>query len=199
MEVFAQIPEGSTLFAEGDNYLFAAMYYHLVEGYRPDLTLYNPKIGLDAKAPIPILIKNGQFFSSHYIDVKPPLRIVPKGLVFKVTTENVKGEKDIPWRGFTDREIRRVQAPLEKILLADYYYKRSVYHEIRKERKQQLLWIKKMETVADGYDQTLMLTGRAYARAGMIPDALRYFHDALKINRKNHIAKYFIKRYGGEG
>jgi len=199
MQVFSHIPEGATLFAKGDNYLFAAMYYHLVEGYRPDLTLYNPKIGLDAKAPIPVLIKNGQLFSSHYMNAKPPVKIVPAGLVFKVTTGENGRKKEISWSGFIDREIRRVQAPLEKIMLADYYYRRSVYHEIRNEKKQQLLWIRKMESVADGYDQTLMLTGRAYARYGMIPKALKYFRDALKINRKNHIAMYYLKRYGGEG
>ena len=56
-----------------------------------------------------------------------------------------------------------------------------------------------MESVADGYDQTLMLTGRAYARFGMIPKALKYFRDALKINRKNHIAMYYLELYGGDG
>jgi hypothetical protein len=199
MRIFSHIPEGATLFAVGDNYLFPILYYHLVEGYRPDLTLYNPSVGLKAKAPIPVLIKNGQLFSSHYTKAAPPVKIVPMGLVFKVTADENGRREAISWSDFTEREISRVQAPLEKILLADYYYKRSVYHEIRNERKQQLFWIKRMESVADGYDQTLMLTGRAYVKAGMVPKGLKYFRDALEINPKNRIAIYYLDQYGGEG
>jgi tetratricopeptide (TPR) repeat protein len=56
-----------------------------------------------------------------------------------------------------------------------------------------------METVAQGYDQTLMLTGFAFANFGMIPEALRYFEAALKINPKNRASRFYLQNYGAGG
>jgi len=103
--------------------------------------------------------------------------------------------KEMTWRGFTDNEIRQAQAPLEKILIVDYYYRRSVYHEKRNEQAQRLFCIKKMESAAQGYDQTLMLTGRAYARMGVVPEATKYFKAALAVNPKNRVSQFYLKKY----
>jgi len=194
-QVFAHLPEGTTFYAIGDNYLFPVLYYHLVEGCRPDLKLFNSRIGLGNKAVIPSLISSGMFYSSHYIKTKEPVKSIPMGLVFKMTDRMEPATKEMGWREFTDNEIRQAQAPLEKILIVDYYYRRSVYHEERHEQEQRLFCIKKMESAAQGYDQTLMLTGRAYARMDMVPEATKYFKAALAINPKNRVSLFYLKKY----
>jgi tetratricopeptide (TPR) repeat protein len=194
-QVSLHLPEGATYYAIGDNYLFPVMYYHLVEGCRPDLKLFNPRIGLGKKAVIPSLIKAGTLYSSHYIKTKEPVKSIPMGLVFKVTDRMEPATKVMAWREFNDNEIRQAQAPLEKILIVDYYYRRSVYHEERHEQEQRLFCTKKMESAAQGYDQTLMLTGRAYARMEMVPKATKYFKAALAINPKNRVARFYLKKY----
>jgi len=196
-QVFAHLPEGATYYAIGDNYLFPVLYYHLVEECRPDLKLFNPRIGLGNKAVIPSLIKAGTLYSSHYIKTKEPVKSIPMGLVFKMTDRMEPSTKVMAWREFTDNEIRQAQAPLEKILIVDYYYRRSVYHEERHEQEQRLFCIKKMESAAQGYDQTLMLTGRAYARMDMVPEATKYFKAALAINPKNRVSQFYLEKYAG--
>ena len=194
-QVFSHLPEGATYYASGDNYLFPVLYYHLVEGCRPDLKLFNPKIGLGNKAAIPSLIKAGTLYSSHYMKTKEPVELIPMGLVFRVTDRKEPSTKVMAWREFTENEIRQAQAPLEKILIVDYYYRRSVYHERRHEQEQRLFCIKKMESAAQGYDRTLMLTGRAYARMDMVPTATKYFKAALAINPKNRVSRFYLKKY----
>lgn len=194
-QVFSHLPEGATYHAIGDNYLFPVMYYHLVEGCRPDLKLLNPRIGMGDKDVIPSLIKEGTFYSSHYIKTKGQVKSIPMGLVYKMTDRMDPAKKVMTWREFTDNEIRLAQAPLEKILIVDYYYRRSVYHEERHEKEKRLFCIKKMESAAQGYDQTLMLTGRAYARMEMIQKAVKYFKAALLINPKNRVARFYLKKY----
>jgi hypothetical protein len=194
-QVFEHLPEEAAYYAIGDNYLFPALYYHLVEGYRPDVKLLNHRIGLGVKNPLQPPIKTGMLYLSHYNKMREPLKSLPMGLVFKTTDTEGLETREMAWKEFTDNEMKQAQAPLEKILLVDYYYRRSVYHENRDEQDQRLYCIKKMESAAEGYDQTLMLTGRAYARMEMVSKATKYFRAALAINPKNRVARFYLKKY----
>jgi len=53
--------------------------------------------------------------------------------------------------------------------------------------------------VAQGYDQTLMLTGFAFANFEMVPESIQYFEAALKINPKNRASQFYLRKYGGKG
>jgi hypothetical protein len=196
--VFSHLPHGATLYAEGDNHLFPILYYHLVEGYRPDIVLLNPQVGLGDQDKVALLAKEGRLYTTHYVQTQGSLRCRPVGLVFKIGEDDGHLEK-IEWRDFTEEEIRRVRAPLEKILVTEYYHRRALYYKSRGENAESLVWVKKMETVAQGYDQTLMLTGYAFANFDMLPEALRYFEAALKINPKNRASRFYLQKYGAGG
>ncbi|GEM_PF-2247817 len=191
--MFSHLPTGATFLAIGDNHLFPVLYYHLVEKRRPDITLFNPEVGLGEKEQLPRLMSQGLFYSSHYLEAEPPFRVVPEGLVFKAT-DQFEPARPIVWREFSSEERARAHSPLEKILLVEYYYRKSVYHELRDEQTERFECIKKMESLSGGYDQTLMLTGRALARMGMNPEAEAYFREALKINPKNRASKMYLER-----
>ena len=197
-QVFAHLPRGAALYAEGDNHLFPILYYHLVEGYRPDIVLLNPRVGLGDQATVFQLAREGRLYTTHYMQTSGPFRCRPAGLVFKIAADD-SPLPEIKWRDFTEEEIGRVRAPLEKILVTEYYHRRALYHRSRGENAEGLLWVRKMETVAQGYDQTLMLTGFAFANFGMIPEALRYFEAALKINPKNRASRFYLQKYGAGG
>lgn len=193
-QLFSHLPAGTTLYAEGDNHLFPILYYHLVEGYRPDIVLLNPRVGLGDQDKVSLLIKEGRLYTTHYVQTQEPVRCRPAGLVFKIS-DNGDPLREMTWRDFTEEEIRRVRAPLEKILVTEYYHRRALYHRSLGEHEESLLWVRKMDTVAQGYDQTLMLTGFAFANFGMIPESLKYFEAALKINPKNRASKFYLERF----
>lgn len=197
-QLFSHLPAGATLYAEGDNHLFPILYYHLVEGYRPDIVLLNPRIGLGDQEKVTLLIKEGRLYTTHYVQTQEPVRCRPAGLVFKISAED-GALKEMEWRAFTAEETRRVRAPLEKILVTEYYHRRALYHKSRGETQEGLLWVRKMGTVAQGYDQTLMLTGFAFANFEMVPESIQYFEAALKINPKNRASQFYLRKYGGKG
>jgi len=196
-QLFSHLPAGATLFAEGDNHLFPILYYHLVEGYRPDIVLLNPRVGLGDQDKVALLIKEGRLHTTHFVQTQGPVRCRPAGLVFKISAED-GALKEMEWRDFTEEDIRRVRAPLEKILVTEYYHRRALYHKSRGEHEEGLLWLKKMETVAQGYDQTLMLTGFVFANFEMVQESLKYFEAALKINPKNRASQFYLRKYGGK-
>ena len=196
-QLLSHLPAGATLYAEGDNHLFPILYYHLVEGYRPDIVLLNPRIGLGHEADMAPLIREGQLYTTHWVQTQEPVRCRPAGLVFKLA-EGDTPLQTIEWRDFTEEEIRRVRAPLEKILVAEYFHRRALYHRSRGENGEAIAWVKKMDSVAHGYDQTLMLTGYAFANLGRIPESLKYFEAALKINPKNQGSRSYLRKYGGK-
>ncbi|MBP1738879.1 MAG: hypothetical protein H6Q48_1172, partial [Deltaproteobacteria bacterium] len=134
----------------------------------------------------------------HYVQTQEPVRCRPAGLVFKISAED-GALKEMEWRDFTAEETRRVRAPLEKILVTEYYHRRALYHKSRGETQEGLLWVRKMGTVAQGYDQTLMLTGFAFANFEMVPESIQYFEAALKINPKNRASQFYLRKYGGKG
>jgi len=193
-QLLSHLPAGATLYAEGDNHLFPILYYHLVEGYRPDIVLLNPRIGLGNQDKVALLIREGRLYTTHYVQTQEPVRCRPAGLVFKLA-ENDAPLRVMEWKDFTEEEIRRVRAPLEKILVTEYYHRRALYHKSRGETQEGLLWVRKMDTVAQGYDQTLMLTGFAFANFEMVQESLKYFEAALKINPKNRASKFYLERF----
>jgi tetratricopeptide (TPR) repeat protein len=197
-QVFSHLPVGAALYAEGDNHLFPILYYHLVEGYRADIVLLNPLIGLGDQDKVSLLAKEGRLYTTHYMQTSGPVRCRPAGLVFKIAADD-SPLPEIKWRDFTEEELGRVRAPLEKILVTEYYHRRALYHRSRGEYAESLLWVKKMETVAQGYDQTLMLTGFAFANFDMIPEALRYFEAALEINPRNRASRFYPQKYRAGG
>jgi hypothetical protein len=192
-QVFSHLPPGASLYAVGDNHFFPLLYYHLVEGQRPDLTLLNPEMGMGDKAMLTSSIKENRLYSTHYIEMAGPLKCRPAGLLFKISERRETGE--IVWKEFADAEVSNARVPLEKILLAEYYHRRSLYHEDRNEAELSMLWARKMETVAEGYDQTLMLTGHVYMKKGMASEAIRCFESALEINPRNAVSRLYLKRY----
>jgi hypothetical protein len=196
-QLFSHLPRGATLYAEGDNHLFPILYYHLVEGYRADIVLLNPRVGLGDPGKVALLAKEGRLYTTHYVQTHGPLRCRPMGLVFKITKD--EGPlKEMEWRDFTEEEIRQARAPLEKILLTEYYNRKALYHRSRNEREEDLACVRKMERVAEGYDQTLMLTGFALTHLDRIPEAARYFEAALKINPKNRASQFDLHKYAGK-
>jgi len=197
-QLLSHLPVGANLYAEGDNHLFPILYYHLVESYRPDIVLLNPRIGLGHQDSVALLIKEGRLYTTHYVQTQEPVRCRPAGLVFKVADDDASLTA-MEWRDFTEEEIRRVRAPLEKILVTEYYYRRALYHRSRGETEESLLWVKKMDRVAQGYDQTLMLTGYAFANFEMVQESINYFEAALKINPKNRASQFYLRKYGGKG
>jgi hypothetical protein len=196
-QLLSHLPAGATLYAEGDNHLFPILYYHLVEGYRPDIVLLNPRLGLGDQETLARLVNQGLLYTTHYVQTQGPLRCWPAGLVFKISAENGP-LKEMEWRDFTEEEIRGVRAPLEKILVTEYYHRRALYHKSRGENEEGLRWVRKMATVAQGYDQTLMLTGFAFASFEMVPESLKYFEAALKVNPKNRASQLYLRKYGGQ-
>ena len=144
-QLLSHLPTGATLYAEGDNHLFPILYYHLVEGYRPDIVLLNPRIGLGNQNNVALLIKEGRLYTTHYVQTQEPVRCRPAGLVFKITAEDGP-LRDIEWRDFTEEEIRRVRAPLEKILVTEYYHRRALYHKSRGEKEESLLSVQRKWT-----------------------------------------------------
>jgi len=197
-QLLSHLPVGANLYAEGDNHLFPILYYHLVESYRPDIVLFNPRIGLGHQDSLALLIKEGRLYTTHYVQTQEPVRCWPAGLVFKVA-DNDASLTAIEWRDFTEEEIGRVRAPLEKILVTEYYHRRALNHRSRGEKEEALLWVKKMDRVAQGYDQTLMLTGYAFANFEMVQESINYFEAALKINPKNRASQFYLRKYGGKG
>ena len=199
-QLFSHLPAGANLYAEGDNHLFPILYYHLVEGYRPDIVLLNPRLGLGDQETLGVLANKGELYTTHHLQTQGPVRCRPEGLVFKITAED-DPLREMEWRDFTEEDLRGVHAPLEKILVTEYYHRRALYHRSRGEHEESLLWVKKMGPVAQGYDQTLMLTGFAFANFEMVPESLQYFEAALKINPKNRASKFYLERLSqvGEG
>jgi tetratricopeptide (TPR) repeat protein len=195
-QLLSHLPAEAALYAEGDNHLFPILYYHLVEGYRPDIVLLNPRVGLGRAEDLAPLTKEGKLYTTHWVQAQEPLRCRPAGLVFKLEQSEAPLQ-EIEWRDFTEEEIRRVRAPLEKILVAEYFHRRALYHKSRGENETAMAWVKRMDAVAHGYDQTLMLTGFAFANLGRIPESLKYFEAALKINPKNQAARSNLRKYGG--
>ena len=51
------------------------------------------------------------------------------------------------------------------------------------------------DKVAQGYDQTLMLRGFAFAKFGMVEESLKYFEAVLKIDPKNRASKFYLERF----
>jgi hypothetical protein len=196
-QLLSHLPAGATLYAEGDNHLFPILYFRLVEGYRPDIVLLNPRLGLGDQETLGRLANKGLLYTTHYVPTQGPVRCRPAGLVFKMTAEDGP-LKDVEWKDFTEEEIRRVRAPLEKILVTEYYHRRALYHKSRGEREEGLSWVRKMDRVARGYDQTLMLTGFAFASFEMVPESLKYFEAALKVNHKNRAARSYLRKYEGK-
>jgi hypothetical protein len=194
--LFLHLPPGAIFFAEGDNHLFSTMYYHLVEKKRPDIRLVNPHIGLGEKSISPSLVKSGKLFTSHYKQTEKPVRVVPAGLVYRVTCEEHLPVSELDWKNFTDEEIGLARSPFEKILLTEYYRRKAVYHEMRHETGPRLNAIKAMERVGRGFDRTLMLTGREFGRIGMVGKALELFQRSLAINPKNRAARMYLNKYG---
>jgi len=196
-QLLSHLPAGATLYAEGDNHLFPLVYYHLVEGYRPDIVLLNPQLGLGDEKTLADLVKRGMLYTTHYIQTQEPVRCRPAGLVFKITAEDGP-PTDMEWGDFTETEIREARAAMEKILVTEYFHRRALYHKNRGEKEEGLLWVRKMDGVAQGYDQTLMLTGFAFANFEMVQESLRYFEAALKINPKNRASQFYLRKYGGK-
>jgi hypothetical protein len=196
-QLLSHLPAGATLYAEGDNHLFPLVYYHLVEGHRSDIVLLNPQLGLGDEKTLADLVKRGMLYTTHYVQTQEPLRCRPAGLVFKITAEDGP-LADMEWRDFTETEIGEARAPLEKILVTEYFHRRALYHKNRGEKEEGLLWVRKMDSVAQGYDQTLMLTGFAFANFEMVQESLRYFEAALKINPKNRASQFYLRKYGGK-
>jgi hypothetical protein len=192
-QFLTHLPAGASLYAEGDNHLFPILYYHLVEGYRPDIVLLNPRIGMGHQDQVALLIREGNLYTTHYVQTQEPVRCRPAGLVFKVAADDAP-LMAIEWREFTEEEMRRVRAPLEKILVTEYYHRRALYCKSRGETEEGLRWVRKMESVAQGYDQTLMLTGFAFANFEMARESLKYFEAALKINPKNRASRLYLER-----
>jgi hypothetical protein len=143
-------------------------------------------------------IRQGGLYTTHYVQTQELVHCRPAGLVFRITAEQGP-VRDVEWREFTEDEIRGVRAPLEKILVTEYYHRRALYHKSRGENAEGVRWVRKMDTVAQGYDQTLMLTGFAFANFGMVPESLKYFEAALKINPKNRASRFYIQKYSGKG
>jgi hypothetical protein len=196
-QVFSHLPPGASLYAVGDNHFFPLLYYHLVEGQRPDLTLINPEMGMGDKAVLASSIRENRLYSSHYMKIEGPLKCRPAGLLFKISER--MDTKEIEWKEFADAEVSNARVPLEKILLAEYYHRRSMYHEGRDEAELSMLWARKMETVAEGYDQTLMLTGHVYMKKGMASEAIRCFESALEINPRNEVSRFYLRKYKSLG
>jgi hypothetical protein len=196
-QVFAHLPRGAALYAEGDNHLFPMLYYHLVEGYRSDIDLLNPRIGLGDQGKVALLAKEGRLYTTHYVQTQGSVHCRPTGLVFKIT-EDEGPLMELEWRDFTEKEIRQARAPLEKILLTEYYNRKAIYHRSRNEREEDLGCVRKMERVAEGYDQTLMLAGFALTHLDRIPEAARYFEAALRINPKNRASQFYLHKYAGK-
>jgi tetratricopeptide (TPR) repeat protein len=196
-QLFAHLPERSAFYAIGDNHLFPLLYYHLVEGYRPDLTLINPAVGLGEDTQLTSLMKEGRLYTSHYIKTNGVFKCQPLGLVFHLTRGD-DPPRELPWKDFLEEDIRRGHAPLEKILLTEYYHRQAMYHQSRNEDEESLACIRKMERIAQGYDATLMLTGFALAHHDRVPEAVHYFEAALKINPKNRASRFYLRQYAGK-
>jgi tetratricopeptide (TPR) repeat protein len=196
-QLLSHLPTGAALYAEGDNHLFPILYYHLVEGFRPDLSLLNPQLGLGRQADMAPLMKEGRLYSTHFLRTQEPIRCLPEGLVFRVAESGVP-LRALEWRNFSEEEIRGARAPLEKILVTEYYHRRAVYHRSRGEMEEGFRWVRAMDTVAQGYDQTLILTGFAFANLGMVQESLQYFEAALKINPKNPSARFYLRKHKGK-
>jgi tetratricopeptide (TPR) repeat protein len=196
-QLLSHLPAGATLYAEGDNHLFPILYYHLVEGYRPDVVLLNPRIGMGSQDKVALLTKEGKLYTTHYVQTQEPVRCRPAGLVFKLAADDAP-LREMEWRDFTEEEVQRARAPLEKILVTEYYHRRALYHKSRGENEEGLRWVRKMGTVAQGYDQTLMLTGFAFANFEMVQESLKYFEAALKINPKNRASQFYLQKYGSK-
>jgi hypothetical protein len=196
-ELFAQLPKGAAFYAIGDNHLFPVLYYHLVEGYRPDITLINPEVGLGENSQLASLMREGRLYTSHWVKTRGALKCKPRGLVFQIITGD-REEGRLAWRDFSEEEIRRAHAPLEKILLTEYYHRESIYHQERNEEEESLACVRKMERISQGYDATLMLTGFALARQGRVSEAVHYFEEALKINPKNRASRFYLQQYAGK-
>ena len=196
-QVFSHLPQGACLYSVGDNHFFSLLYYHLVEGHRPDVTLLNPEMGIGDRAMLTSSIRETHLYSTHYVKTEGRLRCHPAGLLFKISEQSEMGE--IKWKDFTDVEVSNARSPLEKILLAEYYHRRSLYHENRNELELSMSWARKMETVSEGYDQTLMLTGCVYMKKGMTSDAIRCFESALEINPRNAVSRFYIENYKNLG
>jgi hypothetical protein len=69
-----------------------------------------------------------------YMQTQEPVRCLPAGLVWKAA-EGDAPLKEIRWRDFAESEIRKFRAPLEKILITEYFHRRAVYHESRGENE----------------------------------------------------------------
>jgi tetratricopeptide (TPR) repeat protein len=197
-QLLSHVPAGAALYAEGDNHLFSLLYFHLVEGRRPDIELLNPRVGLGDQAKVYQLAREGRLYTTHYMQTSGSVRCRPAGLVFKIVADDIPFP-EIQWRDFTEEEIRGARAPLEKILVTEYFHRRALYHKNRGETEEALRWLRKMDSVAQGYDQTLMLTGFAFANFEMPSEALKYFEAALKINPKNRASQFYLHKYGGKG
>ncbi|MBW1923257.1 MAG: DUF2723 domain-containing protein [Deltaproteobacteria bacterium] len=197
-EVLAHVPRGASLYAEGDNYLFPLLYYHYVEGVRPDISLLNPRLGLGSRDDIARLLRKERLWVTHPLRIGSPYRSVPQGLVFRVTRAREVPKRSLPWKGFRAIQFSLARAPLERIMLCDYCYRRSVYHRLRGEEGLRREWVEKMTRAAGDYDQALMLTGRAFFEMGRTGEAEIYFRRALKKNPKNRVALHYLGRLAEE-
>jgi len=194
--ILEDLPENSTLMAQGDNVLFPITYLHYVEKERPDIKLF--EVGMNQLKPYSFNPEKTPTFFTHYNDLKAPkLKLVPYGLVYRASTIDMNIDfVDAPSR-FKLRNLTGEKTYFDylcRCLAGDYYFMLAVNIH-RKSFDDALPFYKKASETACDNDVTQYNLGLVYSREGLYPYAIEQFEKVLKIDRKNINASAYIESF----
>jgi hypothetical protein len=187
--VLEHVPEGSTLFAQGDNHLFGLMYFHLVEKKRTDLNLVNAKVGLGDNERATQDVKRGMYYSTHFINVPDPFKVERHGLVYRVVSpdEDVRPTA-IEWSELKLPSNEEYLAPLEEGVIATYLLRRAQYSHEQKDHNGASSFVYQMKEFASQFVPALLAAGYGFRDIEQIDRAREYFERAQVLNPKDRRA-----------
>lgn len=193
--ILDNLPENSTLMAQGDNVLFPITYLHYVENARRDIKLF--EVGMNRLAPYSFNPEKEPVFFTHFNDLKiPKLKLIPRGLVYQAATLDMNVEL-IDADKYTLRNLTQEKTYFDylcRCLAGDYYFMVAANLH-RKSFDSALPYYMKASQIAYDNDVTQYNLGLVFGREGMYPSAIEQFRKVLKIDRKNKNAPVYIDNF----
>lgn len=186
------LPQDAVLIADGDNFLFPLSYLRNVEGRREDVTLVLQGINeLSSMTIHPD--RQGIFFTHHQNLDNEDLRLVPRGLVFRLIPT---AKPAPPLESWADWAVPSLEDPsgqgeldfLARSLVGDYQLMKAIHYE----NLNPLLSLEaaraNLEAAYDNPNNTVN-SGLLVQRNGMLRLALACYDKALDLDERSEVAK----------
>lgn len=196
------VPEGSAILVKGDNQIFTSLYLHAVEGFRPDLSLYDAygDLALDLRSFAGFRDAERSLPAAQVCEVHPAcfLGTAPDryygewaknaqlaGILHAIGGRPGSAESASFWglydlQGVDDPHVfKRI---MSQEIAASYHFYRAKYYI---ERNDKAGWLKHLRLASRAGEQVHFVRAKVadeYAQAGMMNEALREFEAARRLN-----------------